>query len=234
MAGIGKKVHHQLLEKLARYDMPQKARELLKEHKPLIIAGATASGKNSIVKHLESSGKWQHVITHTTRPPRSGEQNGKNYWFVSEDKMLELVNSASFIEANAVHQAAFYGTSIAVYEKVAKTGTKPILIIDVQGVKDLVKKVPELEAKFILPPSFEAWLERLDKRGTMSSVERHRRFASAKHEIEQALSERHFTFVVNKDVASAAKETISETRNSVLNKHNHELAQQLLEQIRQY
>jgi guanylate kinase len=227
-------VHTQLIEAVRTYHIPPEATALLTAHKPLVIVGATGSGKDAITDYVESSSQFREVVTHTTRPPRHDDQNGINYWFVNKAQMLRLLNGHQMIEAKLIHGDTVYGISIGAYKKVIADGYNPILVIDVHGVEDISKHVPGLQAAFILPPSFEVWMERLDKRGHMSHVEKARRLQSAKAEIEHVLRSRHFNLYVNRDVHIAAQEIL---RGAVIpseQHHNRELAQQLLDHIRAY
>jgi guanylate kinase len=211
--------------------MPAQAAELLTAHHPLIIAGVTAAGKDTILKYIEESTDWRHVITHTTRLPREGELNGKNYWFVSEDDMLKLLLDKAMIEAKAVHGNTVYGTSLKAYKTVLDLGQRPMLRIDIQGIGELTNKLPRLQAAFILPPSFEIWMERLDKRGHMSHVEKVQRLRSAQIELREALKSRHFIFIVNNDIIATAKELLSGATDARSQHDNRELALRLIDNI---
>jgi guanylate kinase len=227
-------LHSKLIQKTQQYQMPAKALELLQKNKPLLLAGVSAAGKTSVVNQIVKQGSGEHVITHTTRQPRINEKNGVNYWFVDEEEMLKIIDNNGFIEVNLVHGDTVYGTSIAAYEKVLISGKLPILTIDVQGIDDLAKAVPGLQAKFILPPDANEWLSRLSKREIMTSVDRHRRTVSAKLEIEKALSDNHYDLVVNRDISEAADEVIHGSSDMMRKKLNQQIARNLLEQIRSY
>lgn len=226
--------HQQLVERIRGYHMPASAVELLGKYKPLIIAGATASGKNSIAHYIQENSDWREVVTHTTRAPRGGEENGKSYWFVDQAKMLGLLSDQAMIETKIVHGDTIYGTSLSSYQSVLKSGHKPMLVIDVQGADEITKNVPDIQVVFILPPSFEAWMERLDKRGVMSHAEKERRLHSARLEMEQALSSQYFRLIVNDDVPEAAQKILSDITNSATQHQNRELVHRLIEHIKHF
>ena len=226
-------IHPQLLEKIHTYKMPKAAVELLTKHRPVLVAGVTAAGKETTVQAIHQSGHGAKVVTHTTRHPRSGDRNGQDYWFVSDARMLELVEEQAFIEIKPVHAWA-YGSSLAAYQTVVDEGQHPIMVIDVQGIEEIMQQVFNLKASFILPPSFEIWMERLARRGEMSYVERQKRLQSARMELERALNDEHFTLVVNHDVSQAAKEIMDGRTDASTQHRNRELAQQLIEHIRAY
>jgi guanylate kinase len=223
--------HKQLLELTQSYKMPASAAELLKQNKPLILAGVTAAGKDTILKQIEQSSEWRHSVTHTTRAPRADEQDGVNYWFVDEQQMLELLQSEKMIEAQAIHGETIYSTSIAAYQSVIDQNHNPLLRIDIQGILELANQIPDLQAMFILPPSFEVWMERLEKRGHMSHVEKIKRLRSAQMELREALKSRHFIFILNRDYQMTAKEILGGSSDGLTQHRNREVAQQLIDHI---
>src|ERR1039457_4820765 len=95
--------HTQLLDAVRAYKMPAPAVELLSKNSTLVLTGATASGKDAIEEYIQKISNWCHVVTHTTRQIRPGEQNGMDYWFVSEDEMLKLTKQGHFIEIEFIH-----------------------------------------------------------------------------------------------------------------------------------
>jgi guanylate kinase len=222
---------------VATYQMPAIARELIASGQLLVLCGVTASGKNTISNYLVSHGKYEHVISHTTRKPRENhgiiEQNGKEYWFVSPEEMLRLVNEHKFIEVKAIHGDSCYGTSIESVDSVIRAGYHPVMEIDVQGVLELTEAVPGLRPLFILPPSFEVWMERLGTRGNISDGEKERRLRSASMEIQTALDHSAFILTVNHEVEITAAEIIRGVdTSSQTNEEHRKLAEGLLETIR--
>src|SRR5438105_509760 len=129
-------LHHALLDKVRNYQVPDKAVKLLEKYLPLILVGATASGKTAIAQYLEENSNYRRIITHTTRAPRPDEQHEMDYWFVNEAEMLQLLESEAMIEVKAVHGDTVYGTSIAAYEVTVAAGDKPLLAIDIQGTEE--------------------------------------------------------------------------------------------------
>ncbi len=195
---------------VASYMMPDRAKKLIESGQIIVLCGVTASGKNTIANYLVSHGPYDHVISHTTRMPRENhgilEQSGIEYWFVNPTKMLNMVKRNEFIEVKAIHGETCYGTSIASVEEVLSKGKHPVLEIDVQGVLELTEIVPTLRPIFILPPSYEVWMERLGTRGSISDGERQRRLRSASMEIRTALDHPAFVLEVNHDVEQTAAE----------------------------
>ncbi|HSX18457.1 MAG TPA: hypothetical protein VLE51_03830 [Candidatus Saccharimonadales bacterium] len=226
-------IHTRLLEKAREYHTPQAARDLLATHPPLIITGITASGKDSVSKYIsETSELYREVVTHTTRPPRAGEVHTQHYHFVTEEDMLKLVEREEMIEVKLIHGETFYGTSINAYRDVVNSGHRPLLVIDVQGVDEITKYIEHARPIFLLPPSFNAWIERLEKRGRMSHPERLRRMNSARVELEKTLNSNLFVLVVNHDIPRTAHEILSDAHDYSIQHHNRETALLLIEHLR--
>ncbi|KAF9518650.1 hypothetical protein BS47DRAFT_1370972 [Hydnum rufescens UP504] len=137
--------------------------------RPLVVFGPSGTGKSTLLKQLfgKHPDKFGFSISHTTRQPRTGEANGREYHFVSRDEFLSLVSAGAFIE-HAQFSGNLYGTSVQAVGEVAKLGRRCILDIDAQGVRTIKAKHPELQAVFVFiaPPSLDALKSRLVGRGT--------------------------------------------------------------------
>lgn len=147
------------------------------------IAAASGSGKTSLVKALiESTENIKVSVSHTTRPPRAGEENGVHYFFVSKQQFLNMIANNEFIETAEVF-GHYYGTSISWVENVLKEGIDVVLEIDWQGAAQIRKEFEGSTSIFILPPSIHILRERLLNRrqDTLDIIER--RLAAANEEI---------------------------------------------------
>ena len=227
-----KNFHNQLLDKVRAYRMPKAAQELLSTHLPLTISGITASGKNSTTQYIMGSTDYRHVVTHTTRPLREGEESGKDYHFVSEEEMIRLLETESMVEVQLVHGTQVSGVSIKAYQDVIASGHKPLLNIDVQGVEKIGLYVPSLRPVFLLPPDFESWVQMLEKRGRMSHSERLRRMHSAREELEKIMNSVHFFLVINRDVPQTAREILGNVHDLSSQRQGRETARLLLERLK--
>ena len=128
------------------------------------------------------------AVSHTTRPQRAGEKNGKDYHFVSEEEFDRLVEAGAFVEWARVHLYR-YGTS---QEALRAGGEADLLIeVDVQGADALREQVPEAVTIFIQPPAFEDLEARLSGRGRESGPEVEKRLQTATGEMERAVSYHH-------------------------------------------
>lgn len=124
-------------------------------------------------------------VSHTTRPPRPGEVEGKDYYFVSEAEFLRLLKKKSFVEWAVVH-GYYYGTSKEEFKKSQKQDL--VMDIDVQGAKQVKKLTAENGYQavfvFILPPNRKVLEERLLQRGDLSPEDLRRRVKRAREEIK--------------------------------------------------
>lgn len=125
-----------------------------------VVSAPSGTGKTSLVGSVLSNDPQLTVsVSHTTRAPREGEVDGKNYHFVSEQAFQKLVEEQKFIEYAKVFNN-WYGTSIDSVETVLKAGKDVILEIDWQGF-DLVRKQFDTVSLFVLPPSKQTLVDRL-------------------------------------------------------------------------
>jgi len=226
----------ELKKAVASYVMPIEAKQVISRSRMLVLCGVTAAGKNTITSYFLNHGGYGHVVSHTTRKPRENhgilEKSGTEYWFVSDKEMLSLIKNKAFVEVKAVHGDTFYGTSIAAIDSILKANKRPVHEIDVQGAVELTKAMPDLRPVFILPPSYEIWMERLGTRGFMSFGEKERRLGSAKMELEMALNNKSFLFVINNEVEQTVAEINSGTDgNEAIQGERRKLAEELLEYV---
>ncbi len=148
-----------------------------------IFSAPSGAGKTSLVKALLECTPYIGVsVSHTTRAPRPGEVNGKDYHFVSKDAFQTMVGEAAFLEHAQVFDN-YYGTSQAWVETELKAGRDVILEIDWQGAQQVRHLIPDAVSVFIAPPSIAALHERLLKRGQDSAETVARRMLDARNEI---------------------------------------------------
>jgi len=142
-------------------------------------------------------------VSHTTRQPRPGEEDGKDYHYVTRETMLDLVGRGEFIE-NAEFSGNMYGTSKKAVEEVLARGRICILDIDVQGVKAVKKTDLSPLLVFMQPPSLEVLEQRLRDRGTETEESLSKRLGAAAAEMEYGETEGNFdVIIVNDDLESA-------------------------------
>jgi guanylate kinase len=130
-----------------------------------VVAAPSGAGKSTLVNALLAQEPGIKLsISTTTRPPRPGEQHGREYFFTSPEDFVARADAGEFLEWAEVH-GNYYGTSRLMVEKEMKTGTDILLEIDWQGARQVRKQFPDAAGIFILPPSIAALEERLYKRG---------------------------------------------------------------------
>ena len=166
-----------------------------------IIAAPSGCGKTSLVEALIKNEKNLYVsVSHTTRPPRPDEINGINYYFVSIDEFEEMIKNNAFVE----HAMVFdnhYGSSAKLIKEKLDEGIDVILEIDWQGARQVKINMPKSISIFILPPSKEALLGRLQQRAQDNYATINKRMSDAKNQMQ------HFNefdyLIINDDFNSA-------------------------------
>ena len=148
-----------------------------------IITAASGAGKTSLVKALVSDNSNIKVsISFTTRQPRVGEKDGKDYFFLDEISFKKMMDNNDFLEMAKCH-GSFYGTSKLAVKKAIEDGEDIILEIDYQGAFSVKKLFPESISIFIVPPSIKDLEDRLYKRGQDSKEDIKLRVAAARNEM---------------------------------------------------
>ena len=166
-----------------------------------IIAAPSGCGKTSLVEALIKKSKNLCVsVSHTTRPPRPDETNGINYYFISINEFEEMINNNAFVE----HAMVFdnhYGSSTKLIKEKLNEGIDVILEIDWQGARQVKENMPNVISIFILPPSKEALLGRLQQRAQDDKITIKKRMSDAQNQMQ------HFNefdyLVINDDFNSA-------------------------------
>jgi guanylate kinase len=157
------------------------------------VAAPSGAGKSSLVKALlELDSHLVVSISHTTRKPRGQEQDGREYHFVDEATFRTMIARGEFVEWAEVHNN-LYGTSRGAIEERITGGQDVMLEIDWQGALQIKRLFPNAVLIFILPPSWDELLQRLERRGEDGRDVIARRMANARVEVSQA---RHFDFVI--------------------------------------
>ena len=172
--------------------------------KTFIVSGPSGVGKSTILKSLfEGRDDLYFSISATTREPRSGEQDGVQYHFISVERFQELIEADAFLEY-AEYVGNFYGTPKKFVDKAMDAGKDVILDIEVQGALQVCAKRPETIRIFIAPPSWEELENRLKSRGTDSEEKIQKRLMRAKAELRTA--DAYDYFVINDSVERAVRE----------------------------
>lgn len=174
--------------------------------KLIIFSAPSGSGKSTIINKLMSEYglRGRFSISATSRKPRGSEQDGVEYYFLTEEDFRRRISEGDFLEYEEVYPGCFYGTLRSEVDRTLDRGENVILDIDVQGGLN-VKKIYGDRALtlFIQPPSIERLRERLERRGTDAPEVIERRLAKA--ETELSFAPKYDAVVVNDDLEEACQ-----------------------------
>lgn len=168
-----------------------------------IVSSPSGGGKTTLIRRLiaDPPGAPLHFsVSHTTRPKRAGERNGREYHFVTAEAFRKMAARRAFLEHNLVHGRR-YGTSRAEVLPLLERGEDVVLDIDVQGARDIRKAYPKAVFIFIVLPTLEELEIRLRLRGLDSEAEIRRRLRRARVEIREA---KRFQYVIVNDALERA------------------------------
>ncbi len=172
-----------------------------------IVSAPSGAGKTTLCRRLRDRfPDLRYSVSHTTRPPRPGETDGVDYYFISKEEFLAGVDSGRWAEWAVVH-GNYYGTSVNFLTRCIRNGLDVLMDIDVQGGKQIMDKFPEAVGVFIMPPSMEVLEQRLIKRGQDKAESIQTRIVNAEQEIAEKEIYRYI--IVNDNLESAAGELIS-------------------------
>jgi len=149
-----------------------------------VVSSPSGGGKGTLIQRvLKKIPNLSYSVSFTTRPPRSGEVDGREYFFVPQEKFEQMAAENEFLEWANVH-GKLYGTSSKQVLQQISAGRDIILEVDVQGAASVRSLVPDSVSVFILPPSFEVLKQRLEARGTDSPEELELRLRNAPVELD--------------------------------------------------
>ncbi|MDD2564411.1 MAG: guanylate kinase [Salinivirgaceae bacterium] len=181
----------------------------MEKEKLIVVSAPSGSGKTTLIKHLMFTlPKFDFSVSATSRTPRKGEVDGKDYHFISVDKFRALIAENGFIEWEEVYPDRFYGTLKSEVTRIASMGKIALFDVDVKGgvnIKKLYKK--QALSIFLQAPSIEILEQRLRNRGTDSETDIQTRVQKAAEELTYAPE---FDFVITNDDREKAKEEFVE------------------------
>lgn len=180
----------------------------------IVYSGPSGVGKSTVLHKVLNNKELclTFSISMTTRAPRPGELNGKDYFFVSKDEFEKAIEEDKFLEY-AKYVDNYYGTPLEYVNKKRNEGKNVILEIDVQGGKQVISKCADAISIFILPPCDKELEERLSGRGTEKKEVIEKRLAVAKNEIKEGQIYKYH--VVNDDLDKAIDEVTSIIKNEM-------------------
>lgn len=170
----------------------------------IIISGPSGAGKSSVVSRaVRNRDDFCFSVSVTTREKREGETEGKDYFFISEEKYSEMVGSGALLE-HARYVDHGYGTPKAYVEEKMSEGYNVLLDIEIQGARQVSALMPDALKIFIVPPSMEELRKRLVGRGTDSAEVIEARISRAREEYREA--DFYDYLIINDDLGIAAEE----------------------------
>ncbi|HEY2851625.1 MAG TPA: guanylate kinase [Gemmatimonadaceae bacterium] len=205
---------------------------------PIILSAPSGGGKTTIARELLTRRTdLGYSVSCTTRSPRVGEVDGRDYYFLSRGEFERRRDAGEFAESAEVH-GNMYGTLRSEVARILGAGKHVVMDIDVQGARQFTRAFPQSVTIFVLPPTTEVLLERLRRRRTESKEQLAKRLQSALQEL-QAVDQYEYV-VVNDDLESAVRrvsaiidaEVVSRERVAGLRQQVSQLVQRLEQEIR--
>jgi guanylate kinase len=179
----------------------------IKKGKLVVISAPSGTGKGTVIsKLLKQQPDFMFSVSATTRKPRPGETDGKDYLFISKDRFKEMIDNNEFLEY-AEYVGEFYGTPAKPIKEYIDSGKTVVLDIEVRGAGQVMAKDIEATTIFLIPPDMDELEKRLRGRGTDSDDKVTSRLNRAKQELKEKHHYKHI--VVNDNSTRAAKEILS-------------------------
>ncbi len=173
----------------------------------IVVSAPSGCGKTTLVEQvIKEMPEMRFSISCTTRRPRQGEEEKKEYYFISEENFKKKIQNKEFLEWEEKF-GNYYGTPLSVFQNALDNGEDIILSIDVKGAAAIKAKFPESISVFIMPPSTKELENRLRGRNTDVEEEVEMRIGESKEEMKKA--GQYDYLIINEDLSKAAKELIS-------------------------
>lgn len=211
----------QLQKLVDGYRIASSTVKLVRSTPIVVLVGISGAGKDTIKHKLLNTGNYHHIVSHTTRAPRENggvlEVDGEEYHFISQETAVELLEAGAFVEAKK-YGGNIYGTSAAEIQSAKDAGKIAVTDIEVQGVAEYKAISDNVIAVFILPPNYTEWQRRLHARYGAAGADPAdiaKRMETAIVELEEALKQPYYHFVINDSLDEAV---------TVIDKiaHNHD------------
>jgi len=199
----------------------------------VIISAPSGAGKTTLIeKLLIQNPIFEFAISTTTRIKRVGEAEGKNYYYVSYEEFMQMVDSGEFLEWAKVHDN-YYGTTKKEVDRIKQHSKIPIFDVDVQGARSLRNKLQNVISVFIIPPSIQELERRLRHRSTETDHQIAVRLNNAVGELREYVN--YDYIVINDDLQKALDELNAILKTIVLKREYMDyVVKRLLEDVHDY
>ncbi len=216
---------------LSDYKVSEAGKALLGGTTLALLVSPTSAGRNTLIKELVETGKYEYIVSDTTRSKRQNdgvwEQDGIEYWFRTESEFLADLEKGMYLEAELIHQQQVSGISLRELKKAALHDKIAINEVDHDGIKNVHLAKPDTFAILILPPSAEAWMKRWKKRGEITDQERRNRLNTARDIFKQVEERDYYKIVVNDDLQTATEKIRRIVEDGEYSEEEHRSAQAL-------
>ncbi|HSX36532.1 MAG TPA: hypothetical protein VLG13_00185 [Patescibacteria group bacterium] len=225
-----------IAKKLADYKPSIETIALIRETPILLLVGVSGAGKDSLKHRLLETGRYHHIVSHTTRAPRMNknvlEQDGREYHFTTMGEAEQMLDEHAFVEAK-MYSGNVYGTSVAEILLAHYDNKVAVTDMEVQGVAEYKRIDPNVKSVFVLPPDYDTWQQRLLSRyqGNLDEADFAKRMATARVELKKVLSSNYFFYLINGDLEVAAKAVESFVFRGQIDPDTQKQARQVAEQL---
>lgn len=217
---------------LQDYHVSDEGRKILETTPLMVMVAPTSTGRNTLINELIKTGDYYFVVSDTTRPPRQNngvwEKDGREYFFRSEDEMLEEIKAGMFLEAEVIHKQQVSGISLREIKKAQEEGKVAITDVEILGGMAVAELKPDAWVIYLVPPSFDEWLNRINGRTPLSKGELRNRLEGAIKGFRMALESDCFTFIVNHDKSETVKVIAEITRTGTHHKSDEKEVRDLV------
>lgn len=194
---------------LADYHVSDHAKSILDKTQLVLMSGPFAGGRNTLINRLVETGRYTFIVSDTTRPRqlRDGklEKSGVQYWFRTEEEILADLKKGEFLEAEIIHEQQVSGISIRELEKASAQNKVAVNEVEIGGIQNVMSIKPDTIAIILLPPSYEEWQRRAEKRGKIAPEDYNRRMRSALKIFKIAMERSDFNFIISENVDDSAR-----------------------------
>ena len=171
----------------------------------LVVSGPAGSGKGTVCKLLRESGDFELSVSRTTRTPRPGEVDGKDYLFVTKDEFLKYIADGDFLDYNQ-YCGEYYGTPRSTAEAHIAAGRNIILEIDVNGAEQVKSKCQDAVLVMLMPPTFSEQEARLRGRGTETEEKIRSRLERTREELKKLDNYDYIVYNYDGEIEKAAEQ----------------------------